>query len=173
MENMMFRTAFDKLFYQLQRGAREYSARGEVNQKVINDFIKIQIKVLSPFCPHIAEEMWEKVGGKGFVSIAEWPNYDEGKIDEKIEKEEAEFEKIIGDILNIAKILEEKENKKVSKVYLYVIPPEKSRYIECKERIRKRIGLYLEIYAVNDKDKYDPAEKANKAKMGRPSIYLE
>ena len=34
------------------------------------------VKLLSPFTPHLAEEMWEKMGGKGFVVHAEWPKGD-------------------------------------------------------------------------------------------------
>jgi len=35
------------------------------------------IKIISPFAPHIAEELWEKLGFKTPVSTAEWPQYSE------------------------------------------------------------------------------------------------
>jgi len=31
----------------------------------------------------------------------------------------------------------------------------------------------VDIFAVNDKDKYDPENKSKKAKPGRPAIYVE
>lgn len=34
-------------------------------------------QLLMPFAPHLAEEIWHKLGGQGFVSLAPWPNYDE------------------------------------------------------------------------------------------------
>ncbi len=34
-------------------------------------------KILSPFAPHICEEMWEALGMNGFCSTAKWPEYDE------------------------------------------------------------------------------------------------
>ena len=34
-------------------------------------------KLLSPFAPHICEEMWESLGMNGFCSTAKWPEYDE------------------------------------------------------------------------------------------------
>jgi leucyl-tRNA synthetase len=44
------------------------------------------VKLISPFAPHIAEEIWESLGGKGFCSLAEWPKYDEAKtIDSTVE----------------------------------------------------------------------------------------
>ena len=37
----------------------------------------ILTKLLSPFAPHICEEMWVSLGGSGFCSVAKWPEYDE------------------------------------------------------------------------------------------------
>ena len=36
-------------------------------------------KLLSPFAPHLAEELWEKLGGKGLCAVSEWPEWDEAK----------------------------------------------------------------------------------------------
>ena len=33
--------------------------------------------LLSPFAPHIAEEVWEQLGHEGSVFKAGWPTYDE------------------------------------------------------------------------------------------------
>ncbi len=38
------------------------------------------IRILCPFAPHIAEEIWEKFGMKGYCSLAAWPEYDESKL---------------------------------------------------------------------------------------------
>ena len=34
-------------------------------------------KLLSPYAPHLAEEIWEKYGFKGTISYEAWPSYDE------------------------------------------------------------------------------------------------
>ena len=36
-------------------------------------------KLLSPFAPHLSEELWEKLGGKGLCAVSEWPEWDEAK----------------------------------------------------------------------------------------------
>lgn len=41
--------------------------------------LETYLKLLSPFAPHIAEEMWENIGNTGFVSISAWPEWDESK----------------------------------------------------------------------------------------------
>jgi leucyl-tRNA synthetase len=44
------------------------------------------IRLLSPFAPHIAEEMWHRMGHTESVSRAPWPEYDEAKtLDDQID----------------------------------------------------------------------------------------
>jgi len=131
----------------------------EVSKKAYENLLKI----FSPFCPHITEELWEKIGNRGFISLEKWPQVDEKKINEKFEKEDEAIEKLKQDINNIKKIMESKGEKK-EKVYVYVIPNELSLYKGIE-------GIF--VYAVNDKNKYDPQNKAGKAKPGKPAIYLE
>ncbi|MCC7575129.1 leucine--tRNA ligase [Candidatus Woesearchaeota archaeon] len=46
---------------------------------------EVYIKLLSPFMPHIAEELWSRLGNKTLVSVESWPVFDESLIDEKSE----------------------------------------------------------------------------------------
>lgn len=42
--------------------------------------LKTFLKLLAPFAPHLAEEMWESQAyGDGFISLAKWPEYSEEK----------------------------------------------------------------------------------------------
>jgi len=43
------------------------------------DELGIFVRLLAPFAPHICEEIWESIGGVGFVSVAEWPKWDDAK----------------------------------------------------------------------------------------------
>ena len=38
--------------------------------------LKPLAQLLMPFAPHFAEELWQKLGGVNFVSLAPWPNFD-------------------------------------------------------------------------------------------------
>jgi len=38
------------------------------------------VKLLSPVCPHIAEELWEKLGHTNTIAYEAWPAYDEAKL---------------------------------------------------------------------------------------------
>ena len=56
---------------------------------------------------------------------------------------------------------------------MYIIPKELELYKTNKERIEKNLNLKLEVYANNDSKKYDPKNKAPKAKLGKPALYIE
>ncbi|MBP1992895.1 leucine--tRNA ligase [Paenibacillus eucommiae] len=44
------------------------------------------VQMLSPIAPHLAEELWEKLGGSGSISYVPWPQYDEAwTVDNEIE----------------------------------------------------------------------------------------
>ncbi|HEX4922536.1 MAG TPA: leucine--tRNA ligase [Bdellovibrionales bacterium] len=42
-------------------------------------------QLLAPFAPHIAEEIWQRLGGQGLVALAKWPEYDKNLVvDDKV-----------------------------------------------------------------------------------------
>ena len=160
IENLKYNLAVIK-FRQLFESFEE-----EISKKDLESFLKI----FSVFCPHIAEELWEKIKGKGFISLAEWPVFNEKKIDKKLERVEMVVDKTVSDIMNILKIIEDKKQK-AEKVYVYVMPFEKEYFNENK--IEERVGKEVRIFAVNDKDKYDPKGISKKSKPGKPGIFVE
>jgi len=51
-------------------------------KKYMEDFVKM----LSPITPHIAEELWEKLGHSETLTYEAWPTYDESKlVDDEVE----------------------------------------------------------------------------------------
>jgi leucyl-tRNA synthetase len=55
---------------------------GKIGRSQLIDYMKL----LSPFAPHITEEMYEVLGGEGYLTVSEWPTYDEAKtVDAEIE----------------------------------------------------------------------------------------
>ncbi|PIR54475.1 hypothetical protein COU75_00730 [Candidatus Peregrinibacteria bacterium CG10_big_fil_rev_8_21_14_0_10_42_8] len=47
----------------------------EKAEKIDEETAKTFIKLLAPLAPHLTEELWEKIGGKGFIIDQEWPNF--------------------------------------------------------------------------------------------------
>jgi leucyl-tRNA synthetase len=60
--------------------------------------------MLSPFTPHICEEMWSMLGGKKFLSLDKWPEYDEKLVSNKNEAGEDLVKNIVYDIREIQKL---------------------------------------------------------------------
>ena len=45
---------------------------------VVREALETLVRILSPFAPHMAEEMWEKLGHANTLASATWPAYDAG-----------------------------------------------------------------------------------------------
>ncbi len=123
------------------------------------------LKILSPICPHITEELWEKMGNKGFLSLEKWPDYKEVK-----QKEKANIdENIIGYVSEILKKVEQKQE--VKKIFIYVVPFELP--LIKQDKIKKAFKQEVKIFSLSDKNKYDPSERASRAVPGKPAVYFE
>lgn len=49
-------------------------------------YIEGFVKLLSPITPHVAEELWEKLGHNGTIAYEAWPAFDEAKlVDDEVE----------------------------------------------------------------------------------------
>jgi leucyl-tRNA synthetase len=70
IDNMKFNTAIAALMALVNDFYEKSPSRGD---------IKALLTLLSPFAPHIAEELWEIQGFGGMVCQAPWPSYDESK----------------------------------------------------------------------------------------------
>jgi len=139
-------------------------------EKASKDDLENLIKLISPFCPHLAEELWENLKNKPFISLESWPIYSEKLIDENLEKQEQALNNTFRDINNILSIMKEK-NAEPKNIYLYVMPHELTMFDE--KKLTEKIGTQTKVFAVNDKDKQDPENKSKKAKPGKPGIYIE
>ena len=70
IENMKFNTAIAALMTL----TNQFYDKG-VNQEEF----RTMLQLLSPFAPHMADELWERFGWEGMASTSAWPAYDESK----------------------------------------------------------------------------------------------
>ncbi|MCK5563376.1 class I tRNA ligase family protein, partial [Candidatus Bathyarchaeota archaeon] len=113
MDKLMVRKAIHSALYALDQDFQWYLRRiaeeKEVTERksaiaeVFNKILDAQVRMLAPVTPHICEEIWKKMGRKGFVSLAEWPTYNEARVDIGAEEGEALVRSVLGDTLNIIK----------------------------------------------------------------------
>ena len=69
LEDLKFNTAIAALMEYLNLVRKEGGATVDAMQTFV--------KLLAPLAPHMAEELWEKLSGEGFVVDASWPSFDE------------------------------------------------------------------------------------------------
>jgi len=127
------------------------------------------IKMVYPFAPHIAEEVWEKLGNRTMLAKSSWPEPDKSKVNKKAEQSEDAIRKTVSDIKQILRIT----GRKAKQIYIYVIPPELKNYISSSDELSSELNANVQVFASNDVNKIDPENKSKKAKPGKPGIYLE
>ncbi|CAM3356345.1 leucine--tRNA ligase [Nosocomiicoccus ampullae] len=71
-DNMHFNTAISQMMVFVNEAYKV--------DEISIDYAKGLVKVLSPIAPHIAEELWEKLGETDTISYAKWPTFDESKL---------------------------------------------------------------------------------------------
>ena len=118
MDESMFRSAIQKIYFELQKLIRSYLLKGHPNKHLISKAIEVQLIMLSPFTPHLCEEYWSRLG-KGLVSFAEWPECDESKISKEAEFSEELVSTIISDVNHIKELA---KLEKVNKIKIIISP---------------------------------------------------
>ncbi len=99
----------------------------EKNKEVFSFSLRTLAQLISPFTPHIAEEIWESIGMEGFVSVSTWPLHDDSKIDRAAEAGEELVESTRRDILQVMELA---KIKKPRKVRLFIADEWKFRFFE-------------------------------------------
>jgi leucyl-tRNA synthetase len=74
-EKFQFNTSIARLM-ELINGLYKYDALPEKNGTVLEEAIRSFLVLISPFAPHFAEEMWEKMGYAYSIFNHSWPKWD-------------------------------------------------------------------------------------------------
>jgi len=140
IENLKTRTAAEIAFFEVWNDIRWYLRRvDKPNPKTLKEVVDVWIRLLAPFIPHICEELWHLLKKEGFVSVAEWPVYDESKVDVAAEESEDIIRSLMNDTLNII----EATKKAPKRICYYVAADWKWKvYLEI---LRKALSAKVEM----------------------------
>ncbi|MBN2127376.1 MAG: class I tRNA ligase family protein, partial [Candidatus Diapherotrites archaeon] len=120
-----FRSASEKIYFSIPTDLKWFLKRGGNDKKTIEFVLERWIKLMALVTPHLAEELWELIGKKEFVSISEWPK------EEKISIEAMESEKLIESVLeDIKNISELAKITKLNGVRIFTCPEWKWKVIQ-------------------------------------------
>lgn len=168
--NFKLREYTQKVFFEIMGDFSYYFRRtNQKNYFLLNKILIDWLKYLTPTIPHLCEELWNKEGNKGFISIEKLPKINRKLINEKIEKLEEVIKETLDDIRAILRLIE----IKAKIIHLYILPNEFNLFNEAKFFFEKELKLKIKIWKTNDPKKIDPMNKSKKAKLGKPAIFVE
>ena len=109
MDKIRFREALHHILYDFDSELQWYLKRTKSKQRtnisgILHKILSSRVLMLSPFAPHIAEEIWEKLGNSELASKSAWPLSIGIEIDSKSIQTETLLKSIIEDINNILKV---------------------------------------------------------------------
>ena len=109
IEKMRLREALHEILFSFESDLQWYLKRAKAKKRddysgVLHEINTARVAMLSPFAPHIDEEIWEKLGNSGLVSESSWPSVSADVIDPNAIQSEELLKSIMDDISNILKV---------------------------------------------------------------------
>jgi len=109
VEKMRLREALHDILFSFESDLSWYAKRAEAKGRenisgILYKINSARVAMLSPFAPHIAEEIWEKLGNDTPVSKSAWPAYSKDDVDITAIQSEVLLKGTIDDIANILKV---------------------------------------------------------------------
>ena len=128
-------------FFNLQNAFKWYLKRrgGVPNRELLKEFIEIQTLILAPITPHIAEEIWEKLGKPTLISLEKWPAVKREKISDVAEKMEEIVKRVAADLEEVLRVTRKTEQR----VRVVLVLPSQWKYDflrELSERVKASKG---------------------------------
>lgn len=118
MDKFEIRDASNIVFYEIMADLRWYARRGGSDSALLSKVLDAWTRLMCPFTPHLAEELWEAIGGEGLASVAQMPAADDFPINDMAENAERYLIGVREDICQILKTT----GIAPKKVCVYVVP---------------------------------------------------
>ena len=190
LEELRTRTALATAFYEVWNDLRWYLRRkggaARAHGPIIREVLSVWVRLMAPFAPHVCEEIWELMGGSGFVSVAPWPEPDESKVDPAAEEAEELIKGLLEDTREVVKVLKVEKPKRLCcyvaapwkwRVYLKALETAKEGRLELRElmkdlmadpelKARAKEVAELARKALEDIKNMAPDEKERKIRAG-------
>lgn len=129
MENYELRRAANIIFFDLPQSLQWYQRRGGQHRATVRRLLRSWLIMMTPFTPHLAEEMWEKMGEGQLVSEQAFP--DAHEVDRRMLQREQLLVDTLQDIQEILGVT----GLEPTTIYIYTAPPWKWQVAEVASRL--------------------------------------
>ena len=125
LDAIQTREAIQNSFFLLINDVKWYQRRG--GETLLYYVLDNWVRLMTPFTPHLCEEIWEAMGHEDTISLAQYPLYNEDLIDDGAELAEEMVKGTLEDIEEIIRVTKMTPQK----VHLYTAPAWKAAAIKC------------------------------------------
>lgn len=136
IENMKFNTAVSQMMIFINEFNK---AKGSLDDKQKSEYRKTFLKILSPFAPHICEELWHALGEKDFIAKEPWPEYNPELVKESVIEVPIQINGKVRSKILVAKDASEEEVKEKAladeKIKTWLKGKEIKKFVYVKGRI--------------------------------------
>jgi len=130
IETMDFNTCVSAMMILINK----YQEEG-CNPEIFTQFLQI----LSPFAPHLAEELWQKLGYKDSIFLQQWPDYNKALIKEAVQEIPIQINGKVRAKLMISEDMTEEKIKQLAladdRVKQWLKDKEPKKFIYIKDKI--------------------------------------
>ena len=110
LDRLRVREAINIILYQLDNDIGWYKRRlgpkkprSDNRDRTLRRVLETRTRMMAPLAPHTAEEIWSRIGNKGFVVQSTWPEEGENEKDPSAERAEALVRQVLEDTSEIEK----------------------------------------------------------------------
>jgi leucyl-tRNA synthetase len=110
LDRLRVREAINIILYQLDNDVAWYKRRlgpkkprSGNRDRILRRVLETRTRMMAPLAPHTAEEIWSRIGNKGFVVQSKWPEEDENEKDPSAERAETLVRQVLEDTGEILK----------------------------------------------------------------------
>ena len=122
-ENISINTAISQLMIFVNACYKET----ELPKEYMEGFLKL----FNPVCPHVTEELWERLGNKDTIANSTWPKYDDSKT---IEDEYEMVVQVNGKVRGKVSVSQEASKEEMEKLALLI--PNVQNFVTGKEIVK-------------------------------------
>ncbi len=158
MDKLELRDVVVEVIYNSVMELRKYFARGGNNSLVVKEYLSGVTLMLQPIAPHVAEELWHRLGNDSFVSLERWPESNKDMQSQMIEKGEELVESTGTDAKQVIALMQKKTGKKAREVRIIIAEDWKRRVVNLLAK-EKSIGRVMESIKEDSKMDKEAAAK--------------